>query len=165
MNNIGRCTRQAAGHVGGEAGAKRSRQNRARCCSHMKRDCSPLLPNVVVLRDWRIYIGAYNCNSIPEGQLPMDTDSHIGADQGVYRYLVALEFSEEEIAEMSMNTRFSHDLGFYGDTAEDLIRFSRGRLALTCHNSVSTDTFHQSSREGTGSKLSFAILLLPSNHD
>ena len=23
---------------------------------------------------------------------------------------------------MSMNTRFFHDLGFYGDTAEDLIR-------------------------------------------
>lgn len=52
----------------------------------------------------------------------MESDSRIGTDQGVYRYLVALEFSEEEIAQMSMNTRFFHDLGFYGDTAEDLIR-------------------------------------------
>ena len=52
----------------------------------------------------------------------METDLHICADQGVYRYLVALEFSEQEIAQMSLDTRFFHDLGFYGDTANDLIR-------------------------------------------
>jgi|KBSMisStandDraft_5_1062788.scaffolds.fasta_scaffold287874_2 hypothetical protein len=60
----------------------------------------------------------------------METDSRIGTDQGVYGYLVALEFSEEEIAQMSMNTRLFHDLGFYGDTAEDLIRVLERRFGV-----------------------------------
>jgi hypothetical protein len=47
----------------------------------------------------------------------METDSHISADQRVYSYLVVLEFSEDEIAQMSTNTRFFHDLGFYGDNS------------------------------------------------
>jgi hypothetical protein len=64
----------------------------------------------------------------------MESDSRIGTDQGVYRYLAALEFSEAEIAQMSMTTRFFHDLGFYGDTAEDLIRALEGKFGVDFSN-------------------------------
>lgn len=42
-------------------------------------------------------------------------------DDPVYSYLSKLDYSAPEIARMSMNTRLFHDLGFYGDTAEDLM--------------------------------------------
>jgi hypothetical protein len=71
---------------------------------------------------------------IPEGQSPMEKDSHVGADQSVYRYLVALKFSEQEIARMSMDTRLFHDLGFYGDTAEDLIRVLESKFGVDFSN-------------------------------
>jgi hypothetical protein len=71
---------------------------------------------------------------IQEGQFPMQRDSRIGIDQGVYRYLVALKFSEQEIARMSINTRFFHDLGFYGDTAEDLIQILERKFGVDLSN-------------------------------
>jgi hypothetical protein len=51
----------------------------------------------------------------------METDTHIGPDHEVHLYLKELGYSEQEIAGMTMNTRFFHDLGSYGDTAEEEI--------------------------------------------
>jgi hypothetical protein len=51
----------------------------------------------------------------------MEKDRHIGPDDKVYSYLMKLGYSEQEIVHMSTNTRLFHDLGVYGDAAEDAI--------------------------------------------
>lgn len=51
----------------------------------------------------------------------METDTHIGPDDEVYLYLKELGYSEQEMTGMTMNTRLFHDLGLYGDTAEEEI--------------------------------------------
>lgn len=49
----------------------------------------------------------------------MITDAPINPDDKVYLFLVACGFSAREIAEMRMGSRLFHDLGLYGDSAEE----------------------------------------------
>jgi hypothetical protein len=49
----------------------------------------------------------------------MNTASQIRPDDKVYHYLRELGYSERHIDRLRMDTRLFHDLGLYGDSAEE----------------------------------------------
>ena len=59
----------------------------------------------------------------------MEAD-HIGPDTELYLYLRALGYSDPQIAEMNTNTRLFHDLGLYGDAAEDAMWLLQRRFGV-----------------------------------
>ncbi len=60
----------------------------------------------------------------------METDLQIKVEDPVHSYLLKLDYSEADIARMSMNTRMFHDLGVYGDTSEDLMWVLKQKFAV-----------------------------------
>jgi hypothetical protein len=49
----------------------------------------------------------------------MNTDAQIRPDDKVYQYLKELGYSERHIDGLRMDSRLFHDLGLYGDSAEE----------------------------------------------